>query len=210
MCDIDSADYKTPRELKLCCSYFGWCATEDVHCKDPEPSVGKTYVYNSAHVDAVANLLQTMSGRLWFLCNQALTIVRYRVWHIKRPPDRILPRMEHPRAPVRQGHAAPDQYSGAYSSALRICHLPSRDISDDANEFRCYPSVRRVHWAQAQWFADLDCDRWCKYPFPSIFESLRRYSDHSTTRALRRIMHIATWYHQKTTAGNSFYHSSTL
>mgnify|MGYP004505689323 CR=1 FL=1 len=42
MCGIDSADGKTPCGLKLCCSYYGWCGTEDVHCKDPEPLIGKT------------------------------------------------------------------------------------------------------------------------------------------------------------------------
>jgi len=42
MCGIDSADGKTACGLKLCCSYYGWCGTEDVHCKDPEPLVGKT------------------------------------------------------------------------------------------------------------------------------------------------------------------------
>ncbi|OAG16142.1 glycoside hydrolase, partial [Alternaria alternata] len=42
MCGIDSADGKTPCALKLCCSYYGWCGTEDVHCYDPEPQFGKT------------------------------------------------------------------------------------------------------------------------------------------------------------------------
>ncbi|KAF1942406.1 glycoside hydrolase [Clathrospora elynae] len=42
MCGIDSAGGKTTCGLKLCCSYYGWCGTEDVHCKDPEPLVGKT------------------------------------------------------------------------------------------------------------------------------------------------------------------------
>ncbi|KAF1942659.1 hypothetical protein EJ02DRAFT_511607 [Clathrospora elynae] len=38
----DQSDGKTPCGLKLCCSFYGWCGTEDVHCKDPEPTVGKT------------------------------------------------------------------------------------------------------------------------------------------------------------------------
>ncbi|KAF2271257.1 glycoside hydrolase [Westerdykella ornata] len=42
MCGIDSADGKTPCGLKLCCSHYGWCGTEDVHCIDPEPQFGKT------------------------------------------------------------------------------------------------------------------------------------------------------------------------
>jgi chitinase len=42
MCGIDSADGRTPCGLKLCCSFYGWCGTEDVHCKDPEPLIGKT------------------------------------------------------------------------------------------------------------------------------------------------------------------------
>lgn len=41
MCGIDSADGKTPCGLKLCCSFCGWCATEDDHCKGPEPLIGK-------------------------------------------------------------------------------------------------------------------------------------------------------------------------
>ncbi|KAF6841708.1 hypothetical protein CPLU01_00380 [Colletotrichum plurivorum] len=42
MCGIDSADGKTACGLKLCCSYYGWCGTETVHCRDPEPQFGKT------------------------------------------------------------------------------------------------------------------------------------------------------------------------
>ncbi|KAH7068560.1 hypothetical protein FB567DRAFT_251587 [Paraphoma chrysanthemicola] len=42
MCGIDSADGKTKCGLNLCCSYYGWCGTEDVHCYDPEPQFGKT------------------------------------------------------------------------------------------------------------------------------------------------------------------------
>lgn len=42
MCGIDSTDGKVACELKLCCSFYGWCGTEDVHCKDPEPLIGKT------------------------------------------------------------------------------------------------------------------------------------------------------------------------
>ncbi|KAH4252578.1 chitinase [Parastagonospora nodorum] len=42
MCGIDSADGQTSCGLKLCCSFYGWCGTEDVHCKDPEPQYGKT------------------------------------------------------------------------------------------------------------------------------------------------------------------------
>jgi chitinase len=42
MCGIDSADGRTLCGLKLCCSFYGWCGTEDVHCKDPEPLIGKT------------------------------------------------------------------------------------------------------------------------------------------------------------------------
>ncbi|EMD61573.1 carbohydrate-binding module family 18 protein [Bipolaris sorokiniana ND90Pr] len=42
MCGIDSVGGKTKCGLKLCCSYYGWCGTEDVHCKDPEPLIGKT------------------------------------------------------------------------------------------------------------------------------------------------------------------------
>ena len=42
MCGIDSADGKTRCGLNLCCSYYGWCGTEDVHCYDPEPQFGKT------------------------------------------------------------------------------------------------------------------------------------------------------------------------
>ncbi|KAH3998458.1 hypothetical protein HBI56_205010 [Parastagonospora nodorum] len=42
MCGIDSADGKTPCGLKLCCSYYGWCGTETVHCIDPEPQFMKT------------------------------------------------------------------------------------------------------------------------------------------------------------------------
>jgi chitinase len=42
MCGIDSADGETSCGLKLCCSFYGWCGTEDVHCKDPEPLIGKT------------------------------------------------------------------------------------------------------------------------------------------------------------------------
>lgn len=41
MCGIDSADGQTECGLKLCCSYYGWCGTESVHCKDPEPQFGK-------------------------------------------------------------------------------------------------------------------------------------------------------------------------
>lgn len=41
MCGIDSADGQTECGLKLCCSYYGWCGTESVHCKDPEPQNGK-------------------------------------------------------------------------------------------------------------------------------------------------------------------------
>ncbi|KAF2123714.1 glycoside hydrolase family 18 protein, partial [Dothidotthia symphoricarpi CBS 119687] len=42
MCGIDSADGKTRCGLNLCCSHYGWCGTEDVHCKDPEPQFGKS------------------------------------------------------------------------------------------------------------------------------------------------------------------------
>ena len=42
MCGIDSVGGKTKCGLKLCCSFYGWCGTEDVHCKDPEPLIGKT------------------------------------------------------------------------------------------------------------------------------------------------------------------------
>lgn len=42
MCGIHSADSLTPCGLKLCCSYYGWCGTEKVHCEDPEPQYGKT------------------------------------------------------------------------------------------------------------------------------------------------------------------------
>jgi hypothetical protein len=42
MCGIDSVDGSTPWGLNLCCSYYGWCGTEEVHCKDPEPQYGKT------------------------------------------------------------------------------------------------------------------------------------------------------------------------
>jgi hypothetical protein len=41
MCGMDSADGQTECGLKLCCSYYGWCGTESVHCKDPEPQFGK-------------------------------------------------------------------------------------------------------------------------------------------------------------------------
>lgn len=41
MCGIDSADGQTECSLKLCCSYYGWCGTESVHCKDPEPQFGR-------------------------------------------------------------------------------------------------------------------------------------------------------------------------
>jgi chitinase len=44
MCGIDSADGKTSCGLKLCCSYYGWCGTESVHCLDPEPLVGKVSI----------------------------------------------------------------------------------------------------------------------------------------------------------------------
>ncbi|RYP14211.1 hypothetical protein DL765_006531 [Monosporascus sp. GIB2] len=42
MCGIDSADGETPCALNLCCSYYGWCGTETVHCVDPEPQYGVT------------------------------------------------------------------------------------------------------------------------------------------------------------------------
>jgi hypothetical protein len=42
MCGIDSADGATPCGLNLCCSHYGWCGTEEVHCYDPEPKYGKT------------------------------------------------------------------------------------------------------------------------------------------------------------------------
>jgi chitinase len=42
MCGIDSAGGATKCGLKLCCSYYGWCGTEKVHCEDPEPQYGKT------------------------------------------------------------------------------------------------------------------------------------------------------------------------
>lgn len=42
MCGIDSIDGKTGCGLKLCCSYYGWCGTKDVHCNDPEPQIGLT------------------------------------------------------------------------------------------------------------------------------------------------------------------------
>jgi hypothetical protein len=48
MCGIDSADGQTSCGLKLCCSFYGWCGTEDVHCKDPEPQYGKCYKTHSA------------------------------------------------------------------------------------------------------------------------------------------------------------------
>ncbi|KAH7359750.1 hypothetical protein BKA66DRAFT_515085 [Pyrenochaeta sp. MPI-SDFR-AT-0127] len=37
MCGIDSADKITLCGLKLSCSYYGWCGTEDVHCKAKTP-----------------------------------------------------------------------------------------------------------------------------------------------------------------------------
>lgn len=40
MCGIDSADGQTECGMKLCCSYYGWCGTEEVHCKNSEPQVG--------------------------------------------------------------------------------------------------------------------------------------------------------------------------
>ncbi|KAI5919336.1 glycoside hydrolase superfamily [Camillea tinctor] len=42
MCGVDSADGQTSCALNLCCSYYGWCGTESVHCYDPEPQYGVT------------------------------------------------------------------------------------------------------------------------------------------------------------------------
>jgi chitinase len=42
ICGIDSADGQTRCPLNLCCSYYGWCGTEAVHCIDPEPQYGQT------------------------------------------------------------------------------------------------------------------------------------------------------------------------
>ena len=42
MCGIDSKDGATKCGLNLCCSYYGWCGTETVHCLDPEPQYAKT------------------------------------------------------------------------------------------------------------------------------------------------------------------------
>jgi chitinase len=41
-CGVNAAPGKEHCPLNLCCSYYGWCGTEAVHCIDPEPQFGKT------------------------------------------------------------------------------------------------------------------------------------------------------------------------
>ncbi|KAF1939930.1 hypothetical protein EJ02DRAFT_243623 [Clathrospora elynae] len=36
MCSKDSKDSKTTCGLNLCCSYYSWCGTEEIHCGDKD------------------------------------------------------------------------------------------------------------------------------------------------------------------------------
>ncbi|KAK1566167.1 glycoside hydrolase superfamily [Colletotrichum navitas] len=67
MCGIDSADGKTPCGLKLCCSFYGWCGTESVHCLDPEPQFGWSFNNPGTTETAFSDMVSTAAKRATFI-----------------------------------------------------------------------------------------------------------------------------------------------